>query len=171
MKKVSLLVVMAMIAIIAVPRVLAAEVKVAVMNLNTVIEHSDAGKAANAELAVLIESKQKQVDAKGAVIEQLNKELSEKGESLKPEEKEAKQAELDQLIVEYQQLAAQAEAEIQARAQELRNQILAEIGEVLRIIGDRAGYTMILDISMVHYYSHVIDITTEVIRTYNQLRG
>jgi Skp family chaperone for outer membrane proteins len=54
------------------------------------------------------------------------------------------------------------------QAEELRNQLLAEIAQVFRVIGQE-GFDVILDVTMVHYYSAVVDITYEVIRKYNAL--
>ncbi len=171
MKKVWRLLVLVTVVVLAAPAALALEAKVGVLDLNQVLEQSEAGKVATAELAALVESKQRLVDEMGAVIDKLNLELLAKADSLPQNEREAKQAELEQLIADYQQTAAQAEAEIQGRAQELQHQILAEIGEVLRFIGERDGYMVILDVTMVHYYSPVSDITAEVIRTYNEARN
>jgi len=73
------------------------------------------------------------------------------------------------MVAEYEQAVADADAEVQAKAQEFRNQIIADIAEVLRVVSAEEGYDLILDISMVHYYSQLIDITWEVIRKYNYL--
>jgi Skp family chaperone for outer membrane proteins len=53
----------------------------------------------------------------------------------------------------------------------MRNQILSEISEVIRLIAARDNYSLILDISTVHFYSQAIDITGDVISEYNSLRN
>lgn len=149
--------------------VFGATTRIVVLDLNTVINESQAGKAANAELAALVATKQAEVDEMWAEIESFSQELDAQSESLTDEEEAAKQEELDGMVAEYEQAVADADAEVQAKAQEFRNQIIADIAEVLRVVSAEEGYDLILDISMVHYYSQLIDITWEVIRKYNYL--
>lgn len=153
------------------PVSLAAQTKVAVMDLTVVINQSDAGKQANTELTALVARKQAEVDAMAANIESFAQQLQEQLDSLTDEEKATKQEELNQMIADYEQAVADADAAVQARAEELRNQIIAELAQVLQIIGAEEGFDVILDVSMVHYYSQVVDITYEVIRKYNALRA
>ncbi len=150
--------------------VLGAATRIVVLDLNTVINESDAGKAANAELAALVASKQAEVDEMWAQIESFSQELDEQSKSLTDEENAAKQEELEGMVAEYEQAVADADAEVQTRAEEMRNQITTEIAEVLRVIGAEEGYDLILDTTVVHFYSQLIDITWEVIRKYNYLR-
>ena len=152
----------------AVVPVMAAEAKVAVMDLNMVITESEAGKAASAQLEALIRERQAAVDEKAEAIRELQEEVAEAALTNK---RTSGQRELDQLIPEYETLVAQSEAEIQAKADEMRSQILVEIGEVLRVIGEQENYSLIVDTSIVHYYTQAIDITWEVIRRYNELKS
>ena len=159
----------AIVASFAVP-VMAAEGKVAVMDLNTIITESEAGKAAGAQLEVLIQAKQALVDEKGEAILKLQDEI-EKAALRDGKEDASKQEELQRLVEEYEMLVAESEAEIQAQAEAMRNQILSEISEVIRLIAARDNYSLILDISTVHFYSQAIDINGDVISEYNSLRN
>lgn len=152
------------------PIALGAGTRVVVMDLNVVMSESDAGRAASNELGALIAVKQAEVDEMAAAIEALSQELEEQSDSLTDEEKAAKQEELDQMIADYEQAVIAAENEVQAKAQELRDQLLYEIAQVLQIICREEGYDLVIDVSVVHYYSEIIDITSEVIRKYNSLR-
>jgi len=151
----------------AVP-VAAAEGKVAVMDLDMIITESEAGKVAAAQLEALIQEKQALVDTRAEAILELQGELE--AASAQGREDASKQEELQRLVAEYQQLVEDSEAEIQARAAEMRNQLLSEIGEVVRRIGIRDNYALILDVSLVHFYTQAIDITWDVIREYNSLK-
>lgn len=157
-KYLSWILVMVVLMSAAVP-VAAAAPKVAVMDLNMVITESEAGKAASAQLEAFIQERQAAVDGKAEAIRKLQ------------EEETSGQLELEQLVSEYETLVAQSEAEIQAKAEEMRSQILVEIGEVLLVLGEQEDYSLIMDTSIVHYYTQAIDITWEVIRKYNELRS
>ena len=151
----------------AVVPVMAAEAKVAVMDLNVVITESEAGKAASAQLEALIQERQAAVDAKAEAIRKLQAEVEETALTSK---RTSGQRELEQLVSEYEALVAQSEAEIQAKAEQMRSQISVEIGEVLRALGEQENYSLIVDTSIVHYYTQAIDITQEVIHKYNELK-
>lgn len=112
---------------------MAAEPKVAVMDLNMVITESQAGKEATARLEKLIQEKQAAVDEKAAAIGKLQEEI--KAGNLSTEDADSKQQALQRLVSEYEALVAQSETEIQTQAQEMRNQILSEISEVLLTLG------------------------------------
>ncbi len=166
-KYLSWILVMVVLMSAAVP-VVAAEAKVAVMDLNMVMIESEAGKAASAQLEALIQERQAAVDSKAEAIRKLQEEVEEAAST---NERTSGQWELEQLVLEYETLVAQSEAEIQAEAEQMRSQILIEIGEVLRVLGEQENYSLILDTSIVHYYTQAIDITWEVIRGYNERKS
>lgn len=166
-KYLSWILVMVVLVLAAVP-VVAAEAKVAVMDLNVVITESEAGKAASAQLEALIQERQAAVDGKAEAIRKLQEEVEETALTSK---RTSGQRELEQLVSEYEALVAQSEAEIQAKAEEMRSRILSEIGDVLRALGEQENYSLIMDTSIVHYYAQAVDITWEVIRKYNELKG
>lgn len=166
----------AYITLIAVALVLAtssvafgAATRIVVMDLNAVINESEAGKAANVELAALVASKQAEVDEMWANIESFSQELEAQSDSLTDDEKAAKEEELNKMLAEYEQAVAEADTEVQARAQELRNIMIADLAQVLQVLSAEEGYDLILDTSVTHFYSQLIDITWEVIRKYNYL--
>ena len=89
-------------------------------------------------------------------------------DSLTDYEKAAKEEELNKMLAE-RQAVAEADTEVQARAQELRNIMIADLAQVLQVLSAEEGYDLILDTSVTHFYSQLIDITWEVIRKYNYL--
>lgn len=163
-KYLSWILVMVVLMSAAVP-VVAAAPKVAVMDLNIVITESEAGKEASTQLEALIQERQAAVDGKAEAIRKLQEEAAA------TDKEPSGQLQLEQLVSEYETLVAQSEAEIQAKAEEMRSQILVEIGEVLLVLGEQEDYSLIMDTSIVHYYTQAIDITWEVIRKYNELRN
>ena len=165
-KYLSLLLAMVVLMSAAAPAMVA-EAKVAVMDLNMVITESEAGKAASAQLEALIQERQAAVDVKAEAVRKLREEVEDAAVTNR---RTSQQRELEQLVSEYEALVAQSEAEIQAKAEEMRRQILGEIGEVLRVLGEQENYSLIVDTSIVHYYTQAIDITREVIRKCNELK-
>lgn len=146
-----------------------AQSKIGIVDLAIVIDESDAGKAANAQLAQFIAARQADLDTLEGQITGLETELS--GESLAAADRSAKQTQIDQLVNDYMTRMNTYENEIQQVANVLRQNVLAEIGAVLQWYGDNNGFDMILDASAVLYYRRVVDLTYDIIREYNALRA
>ncbi len=66
-------------------------------------------------------------------------------------------------------MVEQFEAEIQAAAQTLREQLLSDIEVVVRMVGEARGFDLVLEASDVYFYRRVVDLTFEVIREYDHL--
>lgn len=168
MKRAILLAVMIVLGVTS--AVSAAGVKIGVVDLNTILTESEAGKRANAELAALVAERQTAAQQKQQTVEALRKEL-EQLSGAAPEEKQAKQGQLDQAAAEYQKQVADANAEIQKRADEARTRLLQEIGEVMAKLTQEGDYSVILEARTVYFYAPVVDITWEVIRRCNDVVG
>jgi Skp family chaperone for outer membrane proteins len=57
--------------------------------------------------------------------------------------------------------------ELKKKDYELTQQIMGEIEGILKSIGQSGGYTMIIDSSVLIYYSQATDITNQVIQAYD----
>lgn len=143
----------------------AAQLKVGVVDINTVISQSDAGKALNNNLARYVESLRAELNAKQQVIDELRQSL----EGLDEAEKSAKQAEIEQLEAELREAAAKAQQDVDNLTEEYRKILLEDIGKVLAIVAEEDGYHLIVDAATTYYYANLLDITWEVIRKYNDL--
>ena len=65
-------------------------------------------------------------------------------------------------------MAKDAADEIRAKEQEMLNKLLPEIEKVIRIIGEREKYTMIIDARTQVYFNKDIDLTQKVIDELNK---
>ncbi|MBO8141513.1 MAG: OmpH family outer membrane protein [Firmicutes bacterium] len=142
---------------------------IGMIDMSVILSESDAAKEANRRLQQEAEARQAHLDELRARVEQLQARLEHEEEELSPEEMADQQSELIVALQELEQTAALYEAEIQQMADELRAQILADVGVVLQRIGDARGYDLIIDASAVWYYKLVTDLTWEVIREYNSV--
>lgn len=142
--------------------------RVGVVDLSLIIDESKAGKQANALLNLFIQERQAALLPLEEELERLSAEL-ENGESLSDEERAALQEEFDAAVMEYVAAANQYEEQIEAAVQDLRDQILADIGVVLQMVGDSRGFDLIMDVSSAYYYRRTVDLTFEVIREYDDL--
>lgn len=141
--------------------------KVGVVDLALIMEESKAGKQANALLAAAVEERRQALAPQEAQLEELAA-LLENG-SLSDDERAAKEAEFDALAQEYIAAVNQADAEVQQLLEQLRSQLLADIGVVLQRVGDSRNFDLILDVSSTYYFRRTVDLTFEVIREYDDL--
>lgn len=143
----------------------AAQLKIAVVDINTVITQADAGKALNNNLARYVENLRAELTAKQQVIDDLRQSLEEVGE----DEENARSAEIARLEAELQEAATKAQQDVDNLTEEYRRILLEDIGKVLALIAEEDGYHLIIDAAVTYYYANLVDITWEVIRKYNDL--
>ncbi|NMB00842.1 MAG: BamA/TamA family outer membrane protein [Firmicutes bacterium] len=144
-------------------------VLIGIFDIDTVIEQSNAGILADNDLRGLIAAWQEHVDSLETAIVELMDELENPATSLSSEQVAVKEGELQALLEQYQLAVAEAEYNIQLRAEELHELLLQDIAAVVALIGDRGGYTLIADTTNIFYFGSHIDITAEVINEYNRL--
>lgn len=142
--------------------------RVGVVDLALIMDESKAGKQANALLNAFIKERQDALLPLEEELQQLGEAL-ENGESTSEEERAALQEEYDALISEYVATAGRFDEEIEAALQSLREQLLADIGVVIQMVGDSRGFDLIIDVSSAYYYRRTVELTFEVIREYDDL--
>jgi outer membrane protein len=145
--------------------------KFGVMDLQKVLNESEAGKKAKSDLEDLIKSKESIIDEKGKVVEKLKGEMEKQASVLSAEAKKKKEDELEKLLREYQRTAQDSQAEVKKKEGELTDTIIKEIREIVEKIGADEGYTLIIEKGIVLYSNKGIDITDTVINKYNDLKN
>jgi outer membrane protein len=151
--------------------------KIGVVDVVRIVNESNAGKKANAELDALVKAKQAVIKEKADAAENLKKNLESQSSAAKKTKEEelaaaaAKKAKEEDIIkanAEYQQLVAVSDAEVKRRASELRNKVLEDIKKVVDTIGSEDKFLLILTNENVPYYQKTIDISDKVIKKYNE---
>lgn len=145
--------------------------KIGVVDLQKVVDESEAGKKASADLNILAKSKQSIIDEKGKAIEKLKSEFEKQSSVLSEETKKSKNEELEKMFREYQRLLQDSDAELRKKDAELRKMILKEIFEIAEKVGAEEGYNLIIDKGFILYSNKDVDITDKVIKKYNESRA
>ena len=139
-------------------------IKVGVVDIAKVVNESREGKQANAELESFLKARQAIVGEKTTAVEHAKKEL-EKADAAS---KKTKEADLNRLAMEHQNLVNTSQAEIQRKASELKNSVIKEIRQVVDGIAVDEKLTMVLTSESAFYYQKTIDITDKVIQKYDE---
>lgn len=146
-------------------------VKFGAIDIQKVLNESEAGKKAKSDLESLIKSKQSTIDEKGKAIEKLKADIEKQASVLSADARKSKEEELEKLIREYQRLVQDSQAEIKKKEAELTDAIFKDTRELIDKIGEEEGYTLIIEKGMILYSSKGIDITDSVLKKYDESKA
>ncbi len=144
--------------------------KIGCIDFQRVLNESDAGKKAKADLEILVKSKQTTIDEKGKMIEKMKADLEKQASVLSAEAKKSKEEELEKGLREYQRLVQDSQTEVKKKELELTDVIIKDMRQLVEKMGEEGGYTLIMEKTggMVLYSTKDIDLTDAVIKRYNQ---
>jgi outer membrane protein len=146
--------------------------KIGYIDFQKVLNESDAGKKAKADLEIIVKSKQTTIDEKGKTIEKSKADLEKQASVLSAEAKKSKEDELEKMLREYQRLVQDSQTEVKKKELELTDVIIKDIRQIVEKMGEEGGYTLIIERTggMVLYSKKDIDLTDAVIKKYNQTK-
>lgn len=144
--------------------------KIGCIDFQKVLNESDAGKKAKADLETLVKSKQSNIDEKGKTIEKMKGDLEKQTSVLSADAKKSKEEELEKMLREYQRLVQDSQTEVKKKELELTDVIIKDMRQIVEKMGEEGGYTLIIERTggMVLYSTKDIDLTDAVIKKYNQ---
>lgn len=146
-------------------------VKFGSIDVQKVLNESDAGKKAKSDLESLIKSKQSTIDERGKAIDKMRSDIEKQASVLSAEARKSKDEELEKQIREYQRLVQDSQAEIKKKEAELTDTILKDIKEMVDTIGQAEGYSLIIEKGMVLYSDKGIDITDNILKKYDESKA
>jgi len=160
--------VLALSLLIAVP-VFSAEVKLGYVDLQKALNLSEAGKAAKEKIQKKVKEHEGAIDARQKELKKLKDELEKQALLLSEEARSAKERDYQQKLKEFQRYTKDIQDELQQQDADFTRQILAELFDVIKQIGEKEGYTMILEQSesSLLYADDKIDLTDRLIKAYD----
>ena len=149
-----------------------AEIKIGIVDLQRALNESSSGKKAKEQFKVEFDRMQNSLKGEKDRLDKLKDDLDKQSAVLKAEESKAKADEFERKRRDLRRKLEDSDAELRKKDQELTGDILKELAVVIQEIGERDGYTVILEnsSSSVLYGAKSIDMTDEVIRTYDSRR-
>ncbi len=159
----------AAVAVLAAGPVWAAEIKVAVIDVNKVLNESEAGKAAKKKMEDRYEELKKQIDQKSDEARKMKEDIEKQKILLGKEKLKEKEDALNAKVAELRQLTQEAEKEMQNRQNELTRDILKIIeGQVDKIVKDEKIDLVLERTSGVIHFDPSMDITDKVLGLVNK---
>jgi len=147
----------------------AAQVKIAVINMQKVVRKSVAGQKAMEKLNNKFESLQKQLRAKQDELKAFKEDLEKKGPLMNEDAKAEKEREYKKALRDFKDQSDDAQFEMRQAESKSMEPVLKELEKVVTRIGEEGGYTLILEKNMpgIYFNASNVDITDEVIKAYD----
>ena len=149
---------------------LAADVaKIGVVDLQRVMETSDPGKAAQAQIKQQKDKMEIDLKDKGAEIEQIRQRLEREAMVMSKESREEKEREARIKLNDFKTLQKRYRNELQQLEKRLVSQLRDDTIALVDEIGKKEGYLLIISQVGVLYSPNTNDITDKLIKRLNEL--
>ena len=147
--------------------------KVGIVDPQTVIENTKAGKRALETLKEHAEIRQKLLAADQQELKSLQEEF-QNSEGLSDKETQAKQGKFQRKVQEYQKRANDFQVELGNKQQAKFKELLLKIQAAVKAVANRHGFSLVIDkgndatLKIVLYSRKGLDITSEVVKEFNK---
>ncbi len=148
----------------------AAAEKTGFVDVREVMLTSAAGKKASEELKKTFEKSKETIQARESELKKLKEDIDKQRSVLKPDVLAEKEKAYDKKVRDYQLLVKDSNDELQGKEQDIQKKILPEILKIIRSIGEKGKFTMIVDISQIPlpYFSKDNILTKQVIDEFDK---
>jgi outer membrane protein len=141
--------------------------KIGVIDLQKILATSAAGKRVQDELKKEKDKMEVNLQKKGAEIENIRKRLERESMVMGKEMREEKERESRIKINDFKTLQKKYRSDLQKLEGGLMNQLKSDIDEIVKAMGKKEGYLLIINKFGVIYSPNSIDITDKVIGKLN----
>lgn len=163
-----LVVMMVLIAMVsAVPA--RAEVRLAYVDIQRALNECNAGKRAKLQIREKVDEITGRLKRQQAEVQSLQDELQKKGALMRPDQRQNLSDEYATKMRDFQQNYKNAQDELRQKDQEVTAMIVRDLATVVRNISEKDGYTMVMEKGEILWGTPSIDITDEVIRSYDAM--
>jgi outer membrane protein len=161
--------IVAVLGALAVAMPAAAELKVGVVDMQRALNECDAGRKAKDQVKAKFERSQESLKRERDDLDRRKEDYEKKALVLKEDERRNLERELENRGLEFKRKYEDFQRDLKRTDAELTSGIVEELYEIVRGIGERNRYTMVLEASsgQLLYADKSIDVTDEVVRMHN----
>ncbi|MBU6433009.1 MAG: OmpH family outer membrane protein [Nitrospirae bacterium] len=148
--------------------------KMGVVDPQTVLEKSKAGKKALDGLKEYVSTRQKLLSRDEEELRNTEKTLKEQVAKLSDAEKKEKETQFRAKIQDYQKRAQEFNQELQGKQKELVDDYMKKIGAATQTVAEKGGFSIVVDkgseqtVKIVIYNKDTIDLTDQVIKEFDR---
>jgi len=146
-----------------------AEMKFAYVDVQRALNECDAGKKAKAEFQGRVTSLESRLQRQQDEVQTLKDEIEKKGMLMTETERQSKQDQYVTKLKNFERDYKDSKDELQAKDNEMTAKIVHDLAQIIRSLGERDGYTMVMEKGSILWGAPGIDITDQVIRSYNAM--
>jgi outer membrane protein len=145
-------------------------IKIAYVDIQKALNLCEAGKAAKKQMMLEVERMRKNFAGKQKELEKLKDDLEKRGTVLSEATREEKGRDYQAKLRDLQRMERDYQEELQRKDRELTESILKKLEVVVKKMGEEGKYTLILEKNQagIIYISDVLDLTDELIKTFDQ---
>lgn len=142
--------------------------KIGIVDLQRVLETSNPGKSAQAEIKKQKDTMEKELKEKGAEIEQLRLQFERESMVMSKEKREEKEREGRIKLNDFKSLQNRYRSDLQNLEQKLVTELRNDVYALVEEIGKKEGYLLIINNFSVMYAPGSINITDQLIKKMNE---
>jgi outer membrane protein len=146
-----------------------AEMKFAFVDVQRALNECDAGKKAKAEFQGRVTALEGRLQRQQNEVQSLKDEMEKKGMLMNPDQRQSLQDQYMDKLKNFERDYKDSKDELQAKDQEVTSKIVHDLAQVIRTLGERDNYTMVFEKGSILWGAPSIDITDQVIRSYNAM--
>jgi outer membrane protein len=146
-----------------------AELRLAYVDVQRALNECDAGKKAKAEFQGRVSTLESRLQRQQSEVQSLKDQIEKKGMLMNPDQRQNLQDQYVTKAKNFERDWKDSKDELQAKDQEITAKIVHDLAQVIRTIGERDGYTMVMEKGSILWGAPGIDITDAVIRSYNSM--
>ncbi|MFO0700252.1 MAG: OmpH family outer membrane protein [Nitrospira sp.] len=153
----------------------AAEFKMGVVDPQSVLEKSRAGKRALEGLKEYVSSRQKLLGKDEEELRNTEKQLKEQAPKWTDTEKKEKEGQFRAKVQDFQKRAQEFNMELQKKQKELVDEYMKKISAATQTVAEKGGVALVVDkgseqtVKIVVYHKDTIDLTEQVIKEFDRV--
>ena len=140
---------------------------IAVIDAQKVVQNSEMGKKALADIKAIKDRKQQEIDQRQQSIQTMQDKLDKQKDILSADAREKLTSDIAKSITDLRRFREDSENEIQNRLGTAIKGIEDKVLPIIQKLGAEKGYSVILSRDQLIYFNSKIDVTDEVIRLFN----
>jgi len=143
--------------------------KIGFVNVEEILATSDSGKSANEEFKKFYERNKLNIQTREQELRKLKDELEKQRTILTEQALKEKDSAYQKKFRDYQDMVKDANDDLNTRRQDLYNKYIPDILKIIKEIGEKEQYTMIVDTATVPvaYHNKQNNLTKRVIEQFN----
>ena len=144
-----------------------AELKLAYVDVQRALNECDAGKKAKGEFQGRVQTLEARLQRQQNEVQSLKDEIEKKGMLMNPDQRQSLQDQYVAKLKNFERDYKDSKDELQRKDNEITAKIVHDLAQVIRTIGERDGYTMVMEKGSILWGTPGIDVTDQLIRSYN----